>query len=151
MLPPQSPQLTTTATLHLHSRVAMTIPTLTYTPLHATFVAEASGADFTNITPELAAAIKAGLAQYGVLVFRKTPLDDDRHVSLSRLLGELDDVTPYTRLGRVNRLKYEELFDVSNVDAEGGIIQPGSERYVLGKGEWQGSCCIVNQSLTTYR
>lgn len=108
---------------------------LTYTPLHPTFVAEVHGADFDNITPDLADDIKKGLAQYGVLVFRNTGLDDDRHVALSRLMGELDDVTPYNKLGRVNRLKYDELFDVSNVDAEGNIIQRGSQRDILGKGE----------------
>lgn len=109
---------------------------LTYTPLHPTFVAEVHGADFDNITPQLADDIKKGLAQYGVLVFRNTGLDDDRHVALSRLMGELDDVTPYNKLGRVNRLKYDELFDVSNVDADGNIIQPGSQRDILGKGEY---------------
>lgn len=46
--------------------------------------------------------------QYGVLVFRQTGLTDDTHVALSRLFGELDDVTPYNKLGRINRLKYDE-------------------------------------------
>jgi hypothetical protein len=26
------------------------------------------------------------------------------------------------------------LFDVSNIDAEGNILQPGTQRYILGKG-----------------
>lgn len=46
--------------------------------------------------------------QYGVLVFRKTGLDDHTHVALSKMFGELDDVTPYNKLGRVNRLTYDE-------------------------------------------
>lgn len=46
--------------------------------------------------------------QYGVLVCRQTGLDDHRHVALSKLFGELDDVTPYNKLGRINRLAYDE-------------------------------------------
>ncbi|GFZ45548.1 hypothetical protein JCM24511_03274 [Saitozyma sp. JCM 24511] len=109
-------------------------PQIQYKPLHPTFVAEASGVDLTKPTPELVSEIKKGLAQYGVLVFRKTGLDDDSHVALSRLFGELDDVTPYNKLGRLNRLKYDELFDVSNVDGDGNIIQPKSQRGILGRG-----------------
>lgn len=113
---------------------SMTNSSITYTPLHPTFMAEVSGIDWTNLTPSLAAELKSGLAKYGVLVFRSTPLDDDTHVALARLLGPLDDVTPYNKLGRINRLKYDELFDVSNVDAQGNVIQPGSERWLMGKG-----------------
>ncbi|TXT04385.1 hypothetical protein VHUM_04152 [Vanrija humicola] len=80
------------------------------------------------------AALKDALATHGVLVFRQTGLDDDSHVALSRAFGELDDVTPYNKLGRINRLKYDELFDVSNVDADGNIVQPDTQRYVLSKG-----------------
>lgn len=107
---------------------------LTFTPLHETFAAEVSGADFGHITPHLVEEIKAGLAKYGVLVFRRTGLGDDGHVALSRMFGELDDVTPYNALGRQNRLKYDELFDVSNVTSNGEIIQPDSTRGILGKG-----------------
>lgn len=106
--------------------------TINYTPLHPTFVAEASGVDFNNITPEVVEEIKEGMAkvcdksavvyqnhwqresnctlteQYGVLVFRKTGLNDKNHVEMSRLFGELDDVKPYNALGRINRLAYDE-------------------------------------------
>lgn len=37
--------------------------TISYTPLHPTFVAEASGVDFDNITPEIVEEIKEGLAK----------------------------------------------------------------------------------------
>jgi alpha-ketoglutarate-dependent 2,4-dichlorophenoxyacetate dioxygenase len=52
--------------------------------------------------------VSTGNTQYGVLVCRNTGLDDDTHVAVSRMLGELDDVTPYNKLGRINRLKYDE-------------------------------------------
>ena len=45
------------------------------------------------------------MQQYGVLVFRKTGLDDGGHVAMSHLFGELDDVAPFvTGLGQKNRL-----------------------------------------------
>ncbi|ORX36838.1 putative 2,4-dichlorophenoxyacetate alpha-ketoglutarate dioxygenase [Kockovaella imperatae] len=105
-----------------------------FSPLHPTFGAEVTSADFSRPDQHLVDQLKEGLAKYGVLVCRQTGLDDDRHVAMSRLFGELDDVTPYTRLGRINRLKYDELFDVSNVDGEGNIMQPDSQRAILGKG-----------------
>lgn len=37
--------------------------TISYTPLHPTFVAEASGVDFDNIPPEIVEEIKEGLAK----------------------------------------------------------------------------------------
>ncbi|KAL7420659.1 hypothetical protein Q5752_004610 [Cryptotrichosporon argae] len=117
------------ATLRLRPEAAVT-----YRPLHATFAAEVEGVDFDHVTPGVIDELKRGLAKYGVLVFRRTGLDDTRHVAMSRLFGELDDVTPYNQLGRVNRLAYDELFDVSNVDGDGAIIQPDSQRGVLGKG-----------------
>ena len=46
--------------------------------------------------------------QYGVLVFRKTGLDDESHIALSRLLGDLDDMTPYIEKGRKLRLNHLE-------------------------------------------
>ncbi len=66
--------------------------------------------------------------QYGVVVFRGTALDDKGHVEFAQRFGELDDVKPYTVAGRKHRLKYEELFDVSNVDADGTLVDPESPR-----------------------
>lgn len=57
-----------------------------------------------------------------MVVIRSTNLTDDTHVELARTFGELDDVTPYIAAGRKNRLKYDELFDVSNVEADGSIV-----------------------------
>jgi len=66
--------------------------------------------------------------QHGVLVFRKAALDDARHVAFSALFGELDDVKPYLTLGRKNRFSFDELFDVSNLEDDGSLVQVGSKR-----------------------
>jgi len=90
-----------------------------YTPLHPTFGAEVTGLDFSEVTEEKVREIKRALAivcilskprnglssQYGVLVFRKTGLDDDRHVKMSGMFGDLDDIKPFVAgLGQINRL-----------------------------------------------
>ncbi|RSH92543.1 hypothetical protein EHS25_007987 [Saitozyma podzolica] len=108
--------------------------TITYAPSHTTFVAEVSGVDFSNMTPEVVSDLKAGLAKYGVLVFRNTGLDDKSHVDFSRMFGDLDDIKPYSQLGRINRLAFDELFDVSNIDARGDVIMPGSVDWVMRNG-----------------
>jgi alpha-ketoglutarate-dependent 2,4-dichlorophenoxyacetate dioxygenase len=71
--------------------------------------------------------------KYAVLVFRNANLDDARHVAFSRLFGELDDVKPYLTLGRKNRFPFDELFDVSNQEDDGSIVQVGSKREQTGR------------------
>jgi alpha-ketoglutarate-dependent 2,4-dichlorophenoxyacetate dioxygenase len=79
--------------------------------------------------------IRAGLATYGVLVFRQAQLDDARHVAFAAQLGELDDSTPYIKAGRKHRLApYTELFDVSNLDDDGNVVSTDSLRFQLGLG-----------------
>jgi alpha-ketoglutarate-dependent 2,4-dichlorophenoxyacetate dioxygenase len=68
------------------------------------------------------------ILQYGICVFPKTGLDDKRHVEFAAQFGELDDIKPYLAAGRKNRLSYDELFDVSNVDLDGTLLDPNSPR-----------------------
>ena len=70
----------------------------------------------------------SSLPKYGVLVFRGTSLDDKRHTEFARKFGELDDIKPYLAAGRKNRLAYDELFDVSNVELDGTLVDPESPR-----------------------
>jgi alpha-ketoglutarate-dependent 2,4-dichlorophenoxyacetate dioxygenase len=114
----------------------MTPPHLTFTTLHPTFGAECSGVDFSRAVPaEIVVEIRAGLAKYGVLVFRQAQLDDARHVAFAAQLGELDDSTPYIKAGRKHRLApYTELFDVSNLDDDGKVVSTDSLRFQLSLG-----------------
>jgi alpha-ketoglutarate-dependent 2,4-dichlorophenoxyacetate dioxygenase len=109
---------------------------LTFKPLHPTFGAECFGVDFSRPLPSaIVAEIVAGLAKYGVLIFRQAKLDDVRHVAFAAQLGELDDSSPYIKAGRKHRLApYTELFDVSNLDDDGNIVSTDSLRYQLGLG-----------------
>lgn len=66
-------------------------------------------------------------------MFRKTGLDDTRHVQFSRLLGDLDDIKPYMTAGRKLKFPYYELFDAGNLDNDGEILDPDSPRSHYGK------------------
>lgn len=72
--------------------------------------------------------------QYGVAVLRKTNLTDSTHIALAQRFGELDDVKPYNQAGRKNRLAYDELFDVGNIEADNTIVSPTSPRAQANKG-----------------
>lgn len=66
--------------------------------------------------------------QYGFAVVRKTKLNDETHLELARKFGPLDDVTPYNKAGRIHRLKYNELFDVGNINPDGSIVDLNGAR-----------------------
>ena len=68
------------------------------------------------------------------MVIRKTKLDDAAHIRLARRFGELDDVKPYNKAGRVHRLAYDELFDVGNIEHDGSIVDPRSPRAQANRG-----------------
>ena len=48
--------------------------------------------------------------------------------------GELDDVSPYTKLGKKHRLAFEQLFDVSNLLEDGSVASVNSHRAAMNKG-----------------
>ncbi|KAM0748865.1 putative 2,4-dichlorophenoxyacetate alpha-ketoglutarate dioxygenase [Meredithblackwellia eburnea MCA 4105] len=103
--------------------------------LGKTFVAECRGVDFSVVPlpEEDLKVIKEGIAKYGVLIFKRTGLDDERHIAFGKQFSELDDVKPYNTAGRKNRLKYDELFDVSNLDETGNIAPPDAARAVFNR------------------
>ncbi|KAH8804867.1 alpha-ketoglutarate-dependent 2,4-dichlorophenoxyacetate dioxygenase [Xylogone sp. PMI_703] len=108
---------------------------ITAVKLHPTFAAEVQGVDFSQpLADEVFGEILSAINKYGVIVFRDTGLDDDRHIEFARRFGELDDVKPYNTAGRINRLKYDELFDVSNVESDGSLVNPESPRGQANKG-----------------
>jgi len=116
-----------------------TFETLTVKELHPTFVAEIQYVDFSQpIAPEQFQEILNAMAKYGVCVFRNTGLDDTKQVEFSRLFGELDDIKPYITAGRKPRFEYYELFDAGNIDDQGNVLHPDSQRaqYNKGNGLW---------------
>ncbi|PSK37360.1 hypothetical protein B9Z65_2102 [Elsinoe australis] len=102
-------------------------------PLHPTFACELRGVDWSKpIPPEVYAEIRAVVDQYGVVVCRRTNLNDEAHIAFSSYFGDLDDVRPYQKAGRVHRLAYPELFDAGNIDPATGQAAPLSAAQVIG-------------------
>lgn len=113
--------------------------TLSFKPLHPTFVAEVSPIDLTRTAdPATLEAIRAGMDRYAVLVFRdQTFTGVDQLEFAQRLDGELHAKTGAAAITR-NRFGNEALSDISNVD-ENGEIFPSDDRrrqYALGNRLW---------------
>ena len=90
-------------------------------PILPGFGAEMSGVDIAGpLDDAVRQAIVAAQNQWGVTVWRNTGLDDDSHVAFSRIFGHLE-LAPRPP-GRAMRFSRPELFDASNIDAEGRII-----------------------------
>jgi alpha-ketoglutarate-dependent 2,4-dichlorophenoxyacetate dioxygenase len=112
---------------------------LTFRKLHPTFVAEARGVQLSTLTdPKALAEIRAGMDEYGVLVFPEQPLTDDEHLAFAQALdGALHQRTG-ARVLTKSRFDNEALGDISNLGNDGEILQQGDRRraYSLGNRLW---------------
>jgi alpha-ketoglutarate-dependent 2,4-dichlorophenoxyacetate dioxygenase len=112
---------------------------LTFHPLHPNFAAEARGVDLRRAGDAATlAALRAGMDEHAVLVFRDQPLSDAEQIAFAqRFDGELHAKTGAAVLGR-NRFGNEALTDISNVDADGALLQANDRRraYALGNRLW---------------
>ena len=111
--------------------------TLKFIPAGPSFCAEVEGVDFSRaIDAATLAEIVAGMDRYAVCVYRKTGLDDQRHVQFSRLLGRLE-MAPKLFGKTASRFALPELFDAGNLDASGNILADGRRRlYNKGNALW---------------
>ena len=112
---------------------------VTFRKLHPHFVAEADPIDLRRVhDPETLAAIRAGMDDYALLVFRDQRFSDEEHLDFARRLdGELHTKTGISALKK-SRFGNEALADVSNL-TDGGQIQPADDRrrmYGLGNRLW---------------
>jgi alpha-ketoglutarate-dependent 2,4-dichlorophenoxyacetate dioxygenase len=121
--------------------------TLSFRPLHPSFVAEVSPVDLRTVhdQPTLD-AIRAGMDQYAILVFRDQPFTDEEQVAFAqRLDGDLHTRTGSAALGK-NRLGDEAVADISNLADDGSIMTRDDRRraYVLGNRLWHTDASFVD-------
>ncbi len=109
---------------------------LTVTPITPRFGATCSGLDLTRkLTPAEVCEVTDAMDQWGITVWRNTGMSDADHVEFSRNFGFLERVplredTPY-------RLPFRELFDASNLNAQGDITNdPAAILYRKGDRLW---------------
>ena len=112
---------------------------VTFRKLHPHFVAEAAPIDLCRVhDPETLAAIRAGMDDHALLVFRDQRFSDEEHLAFARRLdGELHTKTGISALKK-SRFGNEALADVSNL-TDRGQLQPADDRrrmYGLGNRLW---------------
>jgi alpha-ketoglutarate-dependent 2,4-dichlorophenoxyacetate dioxygenase len=102
--------------------------TLTIRKLHPTFGGEVGPIDLRKVGARDLEAIRAAMDEYAVLVFHDQPLTDEEQVELARKLdGELHTRTGTNAMQR-NRFGIDALSDISNVDAEGQLLDANDRR-----------------------
>ncbi len=112
---------------------------LTFRRLHPHFVAEAGSVDLRRVHDrETLDEIRAGMDEYGILVFRDQPFADAEQLAFAqRFDGVLHSNTGVAVLGK-NRFGNEALTDISNLDEKGEILRSQDRRrmYALGNRLW---------------
>lgn len=95
---------------------------LTLKPLHNTFVAEVEGVNWKEPIPkDVIDQIQEAIDKYGVLVFRAANIDNETQVNFMKNFGQLDKM-PFIRI-RGRFPDQPHIFDVSNLDEQGNIVQ----------------------------
>ena len=119
---------------------------LSFRPLHSLFAAEASSIDLqTTQASALLEAIRQGMHQYGVLVFRDQAFTDNTQLAFAeRFDGALHTKTGAAALGG-NRFGNEALADISNLDEHGELLPAGDRRrdYGLANRLWHTDASFV--------
>ena len=101
---------------------------LRFTRIHPLFVAAAAAIDLRQVKDTTTlAAIRAGMDEYGVLVFRDQAFSDVEQLAFAqRFDGQLHAKTGASALG-ANRFGNEALTDISNIDDSGELL-PADDR-----------------------
>jgi alpha-ketoglutarate-dependent 2,4-dichlorophenoxyacetate dioxygenase len=107
---------------------------LTVRPLHPIFAAEIVGADLAKQPDEeLVRTIADAMDRYAVCIVRDASVSDDDHIRFSRAFGPLELPPKMGRFNAARRVR-RELFDASNLDANGNIIPYHSEARKIARG-----------------
>ena len=108
---------------------------LTFRKLHPTFVGEARGVELRTLRdPGVLADIRAGMDEYGVLVFPDQPLTDEEHLAFAQALDGALHTRTGSRVLSKSRFGNEALGDISNLGIDGEILQSGDRKRAYGLG-----------------
>jgi len=103
------------------------------------FAGEVSGLDITQpLTAEQAAAIEAGMDQYGVLVFHGQHFTDQTQLAFSRNFGALEEASGDLNWGKARRIESPLINDISNLDNDNQVLARDNRRrlFSLGNRLW---------------
>src|SRR5277367_1672303 len=115
--------------------MAMTLSIRPTDPVSRPFFAgEVSGIDITQpLSHAEAAALSAGIDQYGVLVFHDQRFIDETQLAFSRNFGGLEQATGDIAQGAERRLSMD-VNDISNLDRNNQILARDDRRRLFGLG-----------------
>ncbi|HTI79391.1 MAG TPA: TauD/TfdA family dioxygenase [Acetobacteraceae bacterium] len=98
------------------------------------FAGDVSGVDITRpLSHAEAAAISAGMDQYGVLVFHDQHFTDETQLAFSRNFGALEQATGDIAQGSERRLSMD-VNDISNLNKDNEILARDDRRRLFGLG-----------------
>jgi alpha-ketoglutarate-dependent 2,4-dichlorophenoxyacetate dioxygenase len=103
------------------------------------FAGEVSGIDITKpLTAEQAAAVSAGMDEYGVLVFHDQRFTDETQLAFSRNFGDLEEASGDLNWGKARRIESALVNDISNLDNDNQVLARDSRRrlFSLGNRLW---------------
>ncbi len=123
--------------------------------LHPLFGAEVRGVDLSHaIDLATQRAIEQTMDEYAVSVLPEQQLDDDHQVAFAALYGPLE-VAPEVKgktgaRGIGKRIKHREIFDISNLDDDGRILDADDQRAVYQQGNqlWHTDSSFRQKSAT---
>src|SRR5262249_12192843 len=129
--------------------------TLAITQLHPIFVAELTGIDLTKpIDEETKRAIEHAMDHYAVCVLPGQHIDDEQQIAFAGLYGPLELSPPkQDKSGTAvynTRVQRREIFDISNLDEDGRILDERDARsiYRLGNELWHTDSSFRQKSAT---
>lgn len=99
-------------------------------PFSSGFACEMTGLDLrTDSTPETVEAVRRAMDIYAVTVIRDQKIGDEEQIAFSRMFGDLEKSPNFGRGDKdLVRMKFPELFDVSNLDEHDNILQDNDRR-----------------------
>ena len=112
---------------------------LAFRKLHPHFAAEVSAIDLRGAADQATLdAIRAGMDEFAVLVFRDQPFADGEQLAFAKRLDGVLHTKTGAAVLKKNRFGNEALTDISNVDEGGELLKADDRRrmYALGNRLW---------------
>jgi len=114
--------------------------TVSIRQIHPVFVGEVEGVDLRRpLTLEETAAIDAGMAKYGVLVFHGQDITDEQQIAFSANFGELEQPGKQSNITKDEERRLGALMaDISNLDRDSRLFARDDRRrmFSLGNQLW---------------